>query len=75
MSTAVAERITLTEQEIRELTGYKRAADQLAELKRQGFWRARRNVLGAVVLEREHYLAVCSGQDRQPTNQPKLRAA
>jgi hypothetical protein len=49
--------------EIVEITGgYKRAADQYAELQRQGFWRARRSRMdGRVILERAHYEAVCRG--------------
>lgn len=67
--------LTLTPDELRELTGYSQPAAQLAELHRQGFWRARRNVLGSVVLERAHYDAVAAGrQDAGPTReQPALR--
>lgn len=67
----------LSEPQIVEITGgYKRAADQLAELRRQGFFRARASRLtGRVVLEREHYVAVCRGTvstaDVQP--RPKVR--
>ena len=39
--------------ELVRLTGYKRPADQLAELHRQGFYRARRSPSdGTVILER-----------------------
>lgn len=63
----------LTRTEIRELTGYKRANEQMAELLRQGFYRARRSRLdGSVILERPHYDAICAGA-RPPTNSPKLR--
>lgn len=55
--------ITLSQAELQEITGYRQPAAQLTELKRQGFHRARRNALGAVVLEREHYAAVCAGRD------------
>lgn len=42
--------------------GYRQPSSQLAELHRQGFYRARKsNLTGKVVLEREHYLAVCRG--------------
>lgn len=61
--------LTLTADEIHELTGYRQPAAQLAELHRQGFYRARRNVLGAVVLERAHYDAVAAG--RQPDAAPE----
>lgn len=52
--------LTLTSEELVELTGFRRAADQLRELQRRGFYRARRSaVTGRVVVERAHYEAVC----------------
>ena len=58
--------------ELVALTGYRRPADQLQELHRNGFIRARRcRVTGAVILERAHYLAVCAGQ--QAAQRPKVR--
>lgn len=70
---------TLPADEIQRLTGYKRPADQLRELHRQGFYRARRaKVTGEVVLERPHYHAVCQGMEASPrpqARQPKLRLA
>lgn len=69
--------ITLTPDELHALTGYRRPAEQLRALHLQGYWRARRSVLGAVVLTRAHYEAVEGGQDRKPALQaaggPKLR--
>lgn len=65
--------LTLTADEIRELTGYSQPAKQLAELRRQGFYRARRNVLGGVVLERGHYDAVVAGRELAPAETPQLR--
>jgi len=63
----------LTRQELQQITGYKRASEQLAELVRQGFYRARRSrVDGSVILERPHYDAVCAGS-RMPANEPRLR--
>lgn len=63
--------------ELLALTGYKRPADQLQELHRQGFTRARRSpATGAVILERAHYLAVCAGQLQQArprVHKPALR--
>lgn len=64
--------------EIERITGgYKQPAAQLAELHRQGFYRARRSRLtGAVILERAHYEAICAGADIQapkPTLQPMPR--
>ncbi len=59
--------LLMTPDEVRTLTGYKRPAQQLDELKRQGYWRARRApVTGRVVLERAHYEAVCAGADLAP---------
>lgn len=53
--------ITLSTAEIERMTGYKRPADQLEELKRQGFYRARRSPAGGqIILERAHYAAVKS---------------
>ncbi len=70
--------LTLTAEEIREVTGYARPADQVAELQRLGFTRARRcRVTGRAVLERTHYESVAAGQlaDRRPqVRPPKLRA-
>jgi hypothetical protein len=54
--------LTLTPEELRELTGYEQPAKQLAELHRRGFSRAWRNRHGEVVLERAHYDAVARGQ-------------
>lgn len=69
---------TLPEAEIVEVTGgYKRPGDQLAELKRQGFYRARASrITGRIVLERAHYDSVCAGRDAPApkVRQPQLRA-
>ncbi|WP_369662451.1 DUF4224 domain-containing protein [Variovorax sp. V15] len=63
----------LTKTELIELTGYRRAAEQLTELRRQGFYRARRSrVDGSVILERPHYDAVCTGASVS-ANGPRLR--
>lgn len=51
--------VTLSADEIFELTGYRRPADQLKELQRRGFSRATINRLGRVIVERAHYQAVC----------------
>lgn len=63
--------LLLTADELEALTGYRRAADQLRELLRQGFHRARRNRLGDVVLERAHYDAVVRGEAAPA--RPKVR--
>lgn len=69
----VTDALILTESEIQRLTGYKRPADQLRELHRQGFHRARlATVTRNVILERAHYHAVCAGV--QQANAPKVRA-
>lgn len=70
---------TLSNQEIEQVTGYKRPNDQLPELLRQGFYRARRSpTTGHIILERVHYDAVCAGarQANEPrVRVPQLRAA
>jgi hypothetical protein len=73
--------VVLSAQEVQQLAGgYRRARDQLRELHRQGFHRARiGHVSGEVILERAHYDAVCSGRlapaPGQPQgSRPKLRA-
>jgi hypothetical protein len=73
--------LLLSDDEVRKLTGYARAADQLRELLAQGFYRARRNRLGEIVLERAHYDAVCAarpalaGFEDRPPVRPLKRAA
>lgn len=63
----------LTKDELQALTGYKRPAEQVAELRRQGFYRARTSpTTGAVILERAHYDAICAGS--KAPNEPKVRA-
>jgi len=63
--------IILTTDEVKALAGgYKRPCDQLAELHRRGFHRARISKLtNEVVLERAHYHAVSAGM------QPEAEAA
>jgi hypothetical protein len=52
--------LILGPEEIQALTGYRVPSKQLEELRRQGFWRARRApITGRVILERSHYHAVC----------------
>ncbi|MDP4300383.1 DUF4224 domain-containing protein [Leptothrix discophora] len=64
--------LILTPDELHQLTGYRRATDQLRELHQRGFLRARISRAGPVVLEREHYLAVCRGAQPDPAR-PQLR--
>lgn len=67
--------VVLSAEDIRSLTGYRRAGEQLAELHRLGYWRARRcPITGRVILERAHYEAVASGA-RAPETAPRLRPA
>lgn len=64
---------TLDKSELHRVTGYTRPAEVLAELLRQGFYRARRSPSdGAVILERPHYDAVCAGA-RRPVEEPRVR--
>lgn len=72
----------MTKEDVHRISGgYSQPAKQLAELQRQGFWRARRaRITGEVILERAHYEAVCSGQERAPSQvvrqaAPTLRPA
>lgn len=66
--------LTLSAEELQELTGYRQPGAQLEALKKQGFYRARRNAAGAVVLERAHFEAVCAGRDIEvKIDQPQLR--
>lgn len=72
--------LTLTREEIEGLTGYKRPAEQLRELHRLGFFRARRGrVSGEVILERAHVESVAAGHvatvpGEPARNHPRLRA-
>lgn len=62
--------------QIQRMTGYKRQADQLRELHRQGFYRARLSkVTREVILERPHYDSVCKGEGMAANDPgtPKLR--
>lgn len=78
----LADDLLLTPAELERLTGYRRGHEQLEELHRQGFFRARRNRLGEIVLERAHYDAVAAGgasraEPEAPTFQlrpPRLRS-
>lgn len=71
--------VVLSSDELASLTGYKRPADQLRELKARGFYRARLgSVTRSVILERAHYHAVSAGQgsaanEDRPTVRPLRR--
>ena len=68
---------TLTDEELREITGYRQPAKQLAELHRLGYFRARRSpTTGRIIVERLHYEAVIAGRAaEQPRQRPKLQPA
>lgn len=63
--------IILTSDELEGVSGYRSSKRQLAELHRQGFYRARISATGNVILERAHYDAVCAGE--KPAKEPKVR--
>lgn len=65
--------LVLTGTEIIELTGRQRVTEQLAELRRQGYWRAAVNAAGKIVLPRSHFEAVNRGEDRQVAGQQQAR--
>lgn len=73
--------IILDGAELEKVTGYRTPKRQLAELHRQGFYRARLSSLGNLILERAHFDAVCAGAKpaKEPTVrnpfEPKLRLA
>jgi len=63
--------IRLTEQELRDYTGYTQPARQLAVLHDMGFHRATLDRLGKVRLERAHFEAVCNSTAERP--RPKVK--
>ena len=70
--------IVLDDDELRAITRYSQPCKQLAELHRQGFYRARMGRVGVVLLERAHYEAVCAGRvvaEAPHVRPPKLRSA
>lgn len=54
--------LTLSDEELFELTAYKQATKQLNVLHHRGFTRAYINRDGRVILERSHYDAVTRGE-------------
>ncbi|HSH86857.1 MAG TPA: DUF4224 domain-containing protein [Methylophilus sp.] len=54
--------LTLSPDEIEEITGFTQPCKQLEALRQNGFIRSHRARDGRIVLERAHYLAVCNGQ-------------
>jgi hypothetical protein len=70
--------IILSPDELAAVTQYRRPADQLRELHRQGFHRARLGRAGGVILERVHYDAVSAGRldaMNAPGFRPQVRLA
>lgn len=67
--------IILTKEEIEQITGYTQATKQLNVLQRRGFLRAYIDRNGRVVLERNHYDAVTSGQFSSGERTKPKRAA
>ena len=63
--------LVFDEAELYAITRYSMPCKQLAELHRQGFYRARIGRVGGVILERAHYEAVCAG--KQVAKAPKVR--
>lgn len=62
--------LVLGESELWALTRYRRAGQQLTELHRTGFYRARLGRDGSVIVERAHYVSVCSSAPARP--EPEL---
>jgi hypothetical protein len=63
--------IILTTDEVAAVTGYRTPKRQLAELHRQGFYRARIGATGNVIVERAHCDAVSAGA--KPAKEPAVR--
>ena len=75
---AILETAVLTEDELRQITGYTTPLRQLDVLHKRGFIRAYRARDGRIILERPHYLAVCRGEfstDRVPVAAPSVNVA
>lgn len=64
--------ITLSEDELLRITGYKQPCLQLKTLLARGFYRAYIARNGGVVLERSHYEAVTSGQQDKPVKSANI---
>lgn len=61
----IAELAVLSDEELKQITGYSSAGHQLDVLHKRGFSRAYRDRTGRIILERAHYLAVCRGEFSQ----------
>jgi hypothetical protein len=77
----MSDSLNLTPDEIFELTGMTRPADQVRRLHVLGFWLSWRNMnSGRCILPRAHYMAVCSGARRAEmhnnaqSTSPKVKA-
>jgi len=60
-----SEQVTLSPKELEQITGYATPLKQLNVLHKRGFVRAYRARTGQIVLERQHYFAVCRGEFAQ----------
>lgn len=67
--------LTLTEDDLFEITGYHRPTEQLSELHRQGYHRATRPRNGPVVLTRAHFEAVQGSRPELQIDQAQNAAA
>ena len=65
--------LRLSEQEVRDYTGYSQPARQLTVLHSMGFHRASLDRFGRVRLERSHFEAVCNSTMERP--RPKVKPA
>ena len=63
--------IILTVDEVAAVTGYRKPKRQLAEMHRQGYYRARIGATGNVIVERAHCDAVAEGA--KPAKEPTVR--
>lgn len=66
--------LVLTNQELKALTGYAMPCKQLAVLHAAGYARARRGRSGEIILERDHYRAVCCGEFEATQHRPRPAA-
>lgn len=66
--------LVLSNVELQAITGYAMPCKQLAALHAAGYVRARRSRAGEIILERDHYHAVCCGEFERHQQKPRLSA-
>ena len=66
--------LVLSNSELQAITGYSMPCKQIAELHAAGYVRARRGRAGDVILERDHYHAVCRGEFEGHQQRPRSLA-